>query len=208
MAYAAVSRRRGIDTSVTRDRVLEAAEELILSGDFAQATVAELAEKANVSRATVFSRFGSKLGVLETLSVRCAGGPQMRAIRQAVAMEDPAEAVANLILAGCEHWERQGHILLTLKAIAELEPGAIRLIDDQREDQRSSSEHLARGLDREGRLRGLTRSQAAAALHMITSVESFMELRRNGGLSLAATKRVLSAMAAGTFDLAPRGQDA
>ena len=43
---------------------------------------------------------------------------------------------------------------------------------------------------------------------MITSVESFMELRRNAGLSLAATKRVLSAMAAGTFDLAPRGKGA
>ena len=33
--------------------------------------------------------------------------------------------------------------------------------------------------------------------------ESFMELRRNAGLSLAATKRVEGAMAAGLFDLEP-----
>jgi hypothetical protein len=39
-----------------------------------------------VARATVFSRFGSKLGVLEALSERCAGGPEMRAVREAQAL--------------------------------------------------------------------------------------------------------------------------
>jgi AcrR family transcriptional regulator len=204
MAYSTAGKRRGIDTSVTRDRVLEAAEELILSGGFTQATVTELAEKADVSRATVFSRFGSKLGVLEALSVRCAGGPQMRAIREAVALPDPAEAVLATIAASSDHWELQGHILLTLKAVAELEPGAITLIDDQRRDQRDSMKHIVRGLEREGRLNGLAREQAVAALHMITSVESFMELRRNAALPLTATKRVLTSMATGLLDLAPR----
>jgi AcrR family transcriptional regulator len=204
MAISAVGKRRGIDTSVTRDKVLEAAEELILAGGFTQATVTELAEKADVSRATVFSRFGSKLGVLEALSVRCAGGPQMRAIRQALALPDPVDAVLGTIAASCDHWELQGHILLTMKAVSELEPGAIQLIDDQRRDQSDSMKHLARRLERAGRLRGLWRAQAAASLHMITSVESFMELRRNWGLSLAATKEVLRSMAEGLFDLEPR----
>jgi AcrR family transcriptional regulator len=204
MTYSPVGKRRGIDASVTRDRVLEAAEELILSGGFAQATVTELAEKADVSRATVFSRFGSKLGVLEALSVRCAGGPEMRAIRHAVALPDPAEAVLGIIAASSDLWELQGHILLTLQAVAELEPGAIALIDEQRRDQRDSLKQVVRGLEREGRLNGVSREQAVAALHMITSVESFMELRRNGGLSLVATKRVLTAMATGLLDLDKR----
>jgi AcrR family transcriptional regulator len=204
VAYSTVGKRRGIDTSVTRDRVLEAAEELILAGEFSQATVTELAEKADVSRATVFSRFGSKLGVVQALSVRCAGGPEMRAIREAIALPDPAAAVRAAISASCELWELQGHILLTLKAIAELEPGAIDLIDEQRRDQRESITRIVRGLEREGRLRGVQRDQAVGALHMITSVESFMELRRNAGLSLPATKRVLTTLATGLFDLAPR----
>jgi hypothetical protein len=119
-------------------------------------------------------------------------------------LDDPADAVLAIVTASAELWERQGHILLTLKAVSELEPGAIALIDHQRRDQRESMQHVAKGLEREGRLRGLTRAQAAAALHMITSVESFMELRRNAGLSLAATKRVVGAMATGLFDLEPR----
>jgi len=204
VSYSTMSKRRGIDTSVTRDRVLEAAEELIIAGEFAHATVAELAERADVSRATVFSRFGSKLGVLEALSVRCAGGPEMRAIRAAVALPDPVEAALSVIQASCDQWERQGHILLTLKAVAELEPGAIALLEAQREDQRSSLEHIVRGLEAQGRLAGLSRAHAVAALHMITSVESFMELRRNASMSLAATKRVLASMATGLLDLAPR----
>jgi len=68
--HNAVTKRRGIDTAVTRQRILDATEQVILEGGFAHATVAELADLADVSRATVFSRFGSKLGVLEALSVR------------------------------------------------------------------------------------------------------------------------------------------
>jgi hypothetical protein len=39
---------------------------------------------------------------------------------------------------------------------------------------------------------------------MITSVESFIQLRRNAGLSLAATKQVLAKIVDGLFDLTPR----
>jgi len=201
VAYSPVAKKRGIDTSATRDRVLEAAEELIMSGDFAQATVADLADRAGVARATVFSRFGSKLGVLETLAVRCSGGPTMRAIHDAVAIEDPVASLRALVIAASDHWELQGHILLTLKAVSELEPGAIELIEAQRKEQRESMEHIARGLGRQGRLHDLTPAQAAAALHLITSVESFMELRRNAGMSLVATKKVLMALAEGLVDL-------
>ncbi len=90
------------------------------------------------------------------------------------ALPDPAEAVLGIITASSDLWELQGHILLTLKAVAELEPGAIALIDDQRRDQRESLKHVVRGLEREDRLNGVSREQAVAALHMITSVESFM----------------------------------
>ncbi len=138
----------------------------------------------------VISRWGSS-----------SGGSTRRAIRDAQALEDPVASLRAMVSAASDHWELQGHILLTLKAVAELEPGAIEMIEDQRRDQREGMERIARGLDNEGRLGDLSRSQAASALHLITSVESFMELRRNAGLSLVATKKVLMAMAEGLFDL-------
>jgi AcrR family transcriptional regulator len=188
------SRSDGADSSATETRVLAAAEKLIDAGTFHQATVAELAEHAGVARATVFGRFGSKLGVLTALSVRCSGGPEIRGIRDAIALEDPRAAVPALVAASAQLWERQGHILLTAKAVVELEPGAMRIIDEQRADQRSSLEGLVARLASAGALHG-DAATTVAMLHMITSVESFVELRRHGGLSFDATVSALQELA-------------
>lgn len=186
--------------SATESRVLAAAEKLIDAGTFHQATVAELAEHAGVARATVFGRFGSKLGVLEALSVRCSGGPEIRGVREAFQVDDPRAAVAAVVAAVAALWERQGHILLTAKAVVELEPGAIRIIDEQRADQRRSIERLVSRLVDGGALRdGLGAGEAVATLHMITSVESFVELRRHGGLPLHRTVELLTQLAAGVL---------
>lgn len=182
----------------TEARVLAAAEALILDGEFHRATVTDLARKAGVARATVFGRFKSKLGVLEALSTRCAGGAEMRAIRDAFAVEDARAAVSALVAASCAFWERQGHILTTLKAVAELEPGVVPIIDAQRRDQASSCAALARRLHKAGALRrGLTPHVAGPMLHALTSVETFLELRRHGGLGLDTTRAALTDAARG-----------
>jgi len=175
------------------DRILKAAEELIDQNAFHTATMEDLARRAEVSRATVFSRFGSKLGVLEALNVRCAGGPEMRAIKSALTIEDPVEALQALIAAVCDLWELQGYILTQLKAIVVLEPEASAMIDEQFQDQRSGLEALVRRLGRAGRLRsGIGESRAAATLHMLTSVETFLALRRDGDLSLRQTRETIA----------------
>src|SRR5687767_9438195 len=81
------TRRRGSPPSV--ERVLEAARRMIREDAFHSATMDELAAAAGVSRATVFNRFGSKLGVLQELFTRCMEGPQMQAIQEALAIDDP-----------------------------------------------------------------------------------------------------------------------
>src|SRR5215468_2139784 len=101
----------------TMERVLDAAADLVSEDAFHTATMDDLALRAGVSRATVFSRFGSKVGVLEALSTRCAGSPEMQAIRDALTVDDPVAALDALVDAGCDHWERQGFILIQLKAI-------------------------------------------------------------------------------------------
>jgi AcrR family transcriptional regulator len=174
------------------ERVLDAAADLVAEDSFHTATMDDLARRAGVARATVFSRFGSKLGVLEALSLRCAGGPEMRALREAQGLEDPVAAVDALLLAGCDLWEKEGYIMVQLKAIVVLEPEASAIIEAQHDDQRRGMEGLARGLQRAGGLRkGWSVARAAAALHALTSVETFMLLRREHGLSLATVKQTI-----------------
>jgi AcrR family transcriptional regulator len=174
------------------DRVLEAAERLIRNGAFHTASMEELAAEAGVSRATVFNRFGSKLGVLQALFVRAMEGPEMQAIERALEAEDPIASLDGAIAAGCETWEAQGYIHEQLQAVAVLEPAAGALIDKQREQQREEIRALVRRLARAGLLRpGLSEPRAVATLHMLTSLESFLWLRRVGGLSLRQTRDTL-----------------
>jgi AcrR family transcriptional regulator len=192
-------RRRGSPESV--DRVLQAAERLIKGGSFHTATMEELAAAAGVSRATVFNRFGSKLGVLQALFARGMEGPEMEAIQKALQTEDPVEALEAVIAAACAIWDSQGFIHEHLEAIAVLEPDASALVDEQREQQRAEIHDLVRRLARAGRLRqGISEPRATATLHMLTSLESFLILRREHGLSLRQTRETIAELARTVVD--------
>jgi AcrR family transcriptional regulator len=178
------------------ERVLGAAERLIAENAFHSATMDELAAAAGVSRATVFNRFGSKLGVLQALFTRAMEGPEMEAIQRALEIEDPVAALEAAIEASCAIWETQAFVHEQLQAIVVLEPDASALIDEQREQQRAELQALVRRLARAGRLRpGLGEARAAATLHMLTSLESFLWLRRHYGLSLRQTRETVVELA-------------
>jgi AcrR family transcriptional regulator len=188
------SQRKGDPASV--DRVLAASERLIRDDAFNSATMDEIAAAAGVSRATVFNRFGSRLGVLQALFTRCLESPQMAAIEEALAVEDPVAALEAMIEAGCAVWEANGHIEEQLQAIVVLEPGAGALVERQREEQRNDLQGLARRLGKAGRLRpGVSEARAVATLHMLTSLESFLWLRRDYGLSLRQTRETITELA-------------
>jgi AcrR family transcriptional regulator len=187
-------RRRAVPDSV--ERVLEAAERLIREDAFHSATMDELAEAAGVSRATIFNRFGSKLGVLQALFIRANEGPEMEAVREALELEDPVEALESSIDAACAIWESQGFIHEQLQAIVVLEPDASALVDQQRKEQRSDIAGLVRRLARARRLRpGLGEARAAATLHVLTSLESYLRLRREHGLSQRQARETIGELA-------------
>jgi AcrR family transcriptional regulator len=188
------SRRRGSPASV--ERVLEAAERLIREDAFHSATMDELAAASGVSRATIFNRFGSKLGVLQALYARCVESPEMRAVGEAFALEDPVMALEAVIDTACTMWEAHGFIQEQIQAIVILEPGASATIEQQKDEQRADLQDLTRRLARAGRLRpGLGEARVGATLHMLTSLESFLWLRCEYGLSLRQTRDTLGELA-------------
>jgi AcrR family transcriptional regulator len=188
------SRRRGSLASVKR--VLNAAERLIREDAFHSATMDELASAAGVSRATVFNRFGSKLGVLQALYTRCVESPEMRAVQEAFALEDPVLALEAVIDTACAMWEAHGFIQEQIQAIVILEPGASAMVEQQNEEQRADLQGLTRRLARAGRLRpGLGEARATATLHMLTSLECFLWLRREYGLSVRQTRDTIAELA-------------
>jgi AcrR family transcriptional regulator len=191
--YTTARGRRGAQSV---DRVLEAAERLVRDDAFHSATMDELAAAAGVSRATVFNRFGSKLGLLQTLFTRSTESPEMAAIHDALAIEDPVAALDALIGAVCAVWEAHGYIHQQLRAIVVLEPDASAPLEEHEREQRRDLQALSRRLARAGRLRPrLGEARATATLQMLTSLESFLTLRREHGLSLRATGETIAELA-------------
>jgi AcrR family transcriptional regulator len=146
-----------------------------------------------VSRATIFNRFGSKLGVLQTLFDRCLESREMQAIDEAFAVEDPVAALAAVVDTSCAMWEAHGFIVEQIQAIATLEPEASAILKGQSEEQRAALQDLTRRLARAHRLRPrLGEPRATATLHMLTSLESFLWLRREYGLSLRQARETIA----------------
>lgn len=92
------SPRREAQAQATRESVLEAARSLFSARGVAGTTIAEIAEAAEVSRATVVATFGTKHGILEALFARLArGGDTAEPVRAQAAWRamldapDPAE---------------------------------------------------------------------------------------------------------------------
>jgi AcrR family transcriptional regulator len=75
----------------TRDRILDAARQMILHKGFADATIEAIASEAGVAPPTVYAAFGSKRGILEGLMERAAFSSEYaNLVGEAMQSDDPA----------------------------------------------------------------------------------------------------------------------
>src|SRR5438128_11965020 len=86
------SRSRMETTRRTRDRVLATVRELLDEGTFHAATVEEIADRAGVSRETLYQHFGPRAGLIDACCDTYGSNPAMIGIQRAHELEDPAQA--------------------------------------------------------------------------------------------------------------------
>jgi AcrR family transcriptional regulator len=188
------SRNRGAERSAaTRARIVGAVRELLAEGRFHDSTVEEVAERAGVSRATLYLHFRSRFdlvdGICDVLE------PALVGVRESVELEDLDAAVAETIAATLGFWASEEALLEQLYGVVAIDPAAQDFANRQRADRRGEMQKLARRLRRAGRLRaGLGENRALAHLMLLTSFESFRELR-TAGLSESEATKLLQASA-------------
>jgi len=170
---------------------MEATRELLDAGTFHQATVEELAEKAGVSRATVYQHFPSRLDLVDTMCDTFAENPALVRVRQSVELDDPSEALRETIADTMGFWASEDSILRQLYGVAAVDQAADDLVERQRRDRRGEMQKLVRRLDEERALRnGLERSAALAQLLVLTSYGTYRELREEGLSDARLTAKV------------------
>ena len=172
-------KRRAEASELTRDRILSATREILVSEEGVAAFGLEaVARAAGVTRVTVYNQFGSKRGLVEALSddlaARAEIGPRLGA---AFASADALEALDTLIAAFAHFWTVDRVIIRRLHGIAALDPEIGRSDAERNQRRRDALTLLLRRLQQE---RGVPTDEAleptVALLQMLTSFEAMDQL--------------------------------
>ena len=160
---------------------MSAVRELLAEGAFHEATVEEVAERAGISRATLYQHFRSRLELVDEMCDTFDANPALLALRDSVVRDDPRAALAETFAHAVDFWSSEDAILSQIYGVAAIDRAARDLVERQREDRRGEMRRLARHLKRGGVLRaGLSERQALAVLMLLTSYDAYRELSLSG----------------------------
>lgn len=159
----------------TRLRIRKAARALFGSRGFTAATVADIAEAAGVSPATVYATYESKAGIvsamLEELEEDEEIGPRLRAM---FAESDPRGQLRQFVAAHCALFESGMDVLRA--ALQAAENAEVAVLSERGDaHRRAVIDELVRGWREEGALRSeLDPEDAADRMWLLTTVQSFL----------------------------------
>ena len=173
------ARKRPQVTGQTRARIVEAVRTLLEEGRFHGSTVEEIAALAGVSRATLYQHFGSRVALVDAMCDVFDANPALIGIRE-------TSDVDEFIVLVTDFWDAEEKVLTELYGVAAVDPAAHDLVERQRRD-------------RHGELRRMLGPKADrqrfAVLSLLTSFETYVELRRVVGLSKREVVRTLQDVA-------------
>jgi AcrR family transcriptional regulator len=180
-AHAYRPRKRSKRSEETRARIKGAVRELLAEGVFHESTVEEVADRAGVARATLYQHFRSRLELVDAICETFDQNPALLRLRETVDGPDPDDALTETVAQSTRFWSSEDPVLLHLYGVVSIDPAARDLVDRQRADRRTELERLTRNLARAGRLRrGTNERRAVGLLLVLTSYETFRELRESG----------------------------
>src|SRR4051795_7425605 len=175
-ARAYKTRRRPERTERTRDRIVGAVHELLAEGTFHESTVEQVAERAGVSRATLYQHFNSRLELVDAICDTLAYNPALLAIRESIGLPDVEDALDETLANAVRFWSSEDPVLSQLYGVVAVDPAAQAFVERQTEDRRGEIARLARRLKR----KGVSERSAFSTLMLLTSYDTFRELRGTG----------------------------
>lgn len=173
--------RRQAEVERNRSGILAAARALVAEHG-PETSMGKVAEKAGVSRITVYNQFGSKAGLLEALSAGLAPGPP--GLPSADVATDPGDELRRRIEQACAAWAADP--VLHRRLAARSGDGEPATFDHA----------LAERLAAHDRLRpGCSIREAEDVIGVLTSFPVFDRLHKGGRRSPSAVAEILLRMA-------------
>jgi AcrR family transcriptional regulator len=192
---------RDQQAATTRAAVLRAAQELFLSQGYGATTVEQIAERAGVSKPTVFSAVGNKQELLSAVRTVALRGDdeaipvaEREAWQRVLAEPDPYRAVELEVKHLTELWSRYAEIKEVLRGAASSGEPALRQLWQQGEHERLiAARRFITALEAKGPLRtGLDRDIAIDIAWLHTAPEHYHGLVIERGWSRTQYERWLA----------------
>src|SRR3954463_10335275 len=133
-AHAYRTTRKPGRSEATRERIKGAVRELLAEGTFHTSTVEYVADRAGISRATLYQHFGSRLELVDAICETFDANPALLEIRKVVDLPDADAALNETIANTVRFWTSEDTVLAQLYGVAAIDPAAQELVDRQRSD--------------------------------------------------------------------------
>jgi len=165
----------------TRERIIAAAREAILNGGLARASLVDVARRADVTRATVYYQFGSRLGLLEAVLTDALERAGLARLIELLDWPDAREAIEESIRAATRMWAAEHALFRTLFGLAAIDPEARDVVEKRAAEHRSGIAYLTARLAGQRALRdGVSGEHARIVLTTVTSFATFDALAAAG----------------------------
>lgn len=178
MARSYDMRTRDRAARATHEKILAAAHELLDRADGGGLSLAEVANAAGVSRATIYNRFESRRGLLAAVFEDQGRRINYDRVLEAMEREDPVEAVKETVRESVRAWEVMPGALRRTLALAAVDGEVEQLIAKYERYRLAEVRRLVERVAEAGVLgKGVHVDQAASSLALHTSFQAYDYLR-------------------------------
>ena len=195
--------RRAAGVERTRGAIIAAGRECLISDGYHRLGLETVADRAGITRVTIYRQFGSRLGLLEAiaedLAVRSGVVPAMR---QVAGEGDAASAFRALVRELCRFWACDPDLLQRLVSLDAVDPDARDLIRRRENWTYQQVGAVIERLAAEDRLLDpFDAPTATAVVSAVTSFHSCDEMATRTGIPLAKLESLLIAGLRGVVHL-------
>ena len=189
-------RLRAESSAMTRQRIIDAARQILTTQPLRSFNLSEVAELARVVRSTIYTVFGSGEGLLRAVAQDMTERGGWERMREAFRDPDAWAAIRRNIEEGTRMVASEHPVILAISVLAMVDPDAAVVAAEMDEVRLRGLGSLARRLGEQGYLRPeLDHEQAVEILWVLTSWNSFDQLYSGRGLDQPAAAQRLVTMA-------------
>ena len=195
-------RRRSRLAENTRARIIDAAHALLNRPSGARLSLPEVAAAANVTRATIYNRVGSRADLLRAVFEDQGRLIEFERVLEAMELPDPAERVLRTVQESCRAWAVRPMEIRSTLALSAMDPEVRELVEHYEKSRRRRLASVVTAVaDEDGLVRGVSQEEALATLTLVTSFQAYDHMILDSTHHEARQR--LTRMAAGAFKMPP-----